>query len=200
MGFLTDIPECKIYTPKSKIVINPAFDIVLEIQKLYREDNLTEFEKMEQALSMLVKNDWNLRLFTPKEKVELLEEICRRFIDIKKRPQVKKHPVQILDFEEDGDYIYASFMQDYRIDLIEEQGKLPWKKFIYLFNGLSDDTKIKRVMQIRGMELPEYNGKNMKRIQEIQELKSYYALPIHGGGGQTGLDLLFSTLEGMARR
>lgn len=200
MGFLTDIPECKIYTPKSKIVINPAFDIVLEIQKLYREDDLTEFEKMEQALSMLVKNDWNLRLFTPKEKVELLEKICRRFIDIKKRPQVKKHPVPILDFEEDGDYIYASFMQDYHIDLIEEQGKLPWKKFVYLFNGLSDDTKIKRVMQIRGMELPEYNGKNMKRIQEIQELKSYYALPIHGGGGQTGLDLLFSTLEGMARR
>lgn len=55
-------------------------------------------------------------------------------------------------------------------------------------------------MQIRQMELPRYNGKNAKEIQEINELKSYYALPVQGGGGQSGLDLLFHTLEGMAKR
>ena len=56
-----------------------------------------------------------------------------------------------------------------------------------------------QVMRIRDMDIPKYNGKNMEQIQEIQELKSYYALPIKGGGGQTGLDLLFSTLEGMEK-
>lgn len=60
----------------------------------------------------------------------------------------------VLDFEEDGDYIYASFMQEYGIDLIDVQGKLPWRKFLYLFNGLSADTKIKQVMRIREMEVP----------------------------------------------
>lgn len=54
-------------------------------------------------------------------------------------------------------------------------------------------------MHIREMEIPQFNGKNQKQIQEIQELKSYYALPVKGGGGQGGLDLLFSTLEGMAK-
>lgn len=200
MGFLTDIPECVIRAKKSKIIVNPAFDVVLEIQKMYRDESFSKYEKADIALKMLVENEWNLRLFNPKEKEELLEEICKRFINTKKRMQMKKYPVPILDFEEDGDYIYASFMQDYRIDLIDEQGRLPWKKFLYLFNGLSDDTKIKRIMQIRAMEVPEPNGRNSKQIQEILELKSYYALPVRGGGGQAGLDALFSMLEGMARR
>lgn len=129
-----------------------------------------------------------------------MQDITSRYIEIEKRPQIRKNPVPVLDFEKDGDYIYASFMQAYRIDLFDEQGKLPWKKFLYLFNGLPADTKIKQIMQIRQMPVPEYNGKNSKEIREINEMKSYYALPVQGGGGQSGLDLLFHTLEGMAKR
>lgn len=200
MGYLTDIVDTRIYTKKCKIIVNPAFDVVLEVQKLYKEEVLSDYEKADQALRMLVTNDWNLRLLNPMEKMDLLNEICRRFITVKKRPQTRKTAVPVLDFEEDGDYIYASFMQEYHIDLIDMQGKLPWKKFLFLFNGLSADTKIKQVMRIRDMELPEFNGKNSKQRQEIMELKSYYALPVKGGGGQSGLDLLFSTLEGMAKQ
>lgn len=200
MGVLTDIPCNKVITDKSKFVINPAFDIVLEVQKLYKEDTLTEFEKIDQALGMLVKNKWNLQLLNPEEKQKLLSIITQRYVEVEKRPQIKKSPFPVLDFEKDGDYIYASFMQAYRIDLIEEQGRLPWKKFLYLFNGLPADTKIKQIMRIRQMPVPEYNGKNSKEIQEINEMKSYYALPVEGGGGQSGLDLLFHTLEGMAKR
>lgn len=199
MNVLTEVQSNKIHTDHCNIVVNPAFDIVLEIQNLYRETDLTDFEKIECALKMLVKNDWNLRLFSHVEKVALMTEISRKFIQVKKRPKMKQNPVPVLDFEEDGDYIYASFMQEYGIDLIDQQGKLAWKKFLWLFNGLSPETKIKQVMRIRGMEIPKYTGKNMKQIQEIQELKSYYALPIRGGGGQSGLDLLFNTLEGMAK-
>lgn len=200
MGVLTDIPCNKIITNKSKFVINPAYDTVLEVQKLYKEDTLTEFEKIDQALKMLVRNKWNLRLLNPEEKQKLLSVITKRYVEVEKRPQIKKSPFPVLDFEKDGDYIYASFMQAYKIDLIEEQGRLPWKKFLYLFNGLPADTKIKQIMRIRQMPVPEYNGKNSKEIQEINEMKSYYTLPVEGGGGQSGLDLLFHTLEGMAKR
>lgn len=200
MGVLTDIPCNKVITDKSKFVINPAYDTVLEVQKLYKEDTFTEFEKIDQALKMLVRNKWNLRLLNPEEKQKLLSVITKRYVEVEKRPQIKKSPFPVLDFEKDGDYIYASFMQAYKIDLIEEQGRLPWKKFLYLFNGLPADTKIKQIMRIRQMPVPEYNGKNSKEIQEINEMKSYYALPVEGGGGQSGLDLLFHTLEGMAKR
>ena len=200
MGVLTDIPCNKVITDKSKFVINPAYDTVLEVQKLYKEDTLTEFEKIDQALKMLVRNKWNLRLLNPEEKQKLLSVITKRYVEVEKRPQIKKSPFPVLDFEKDGDYIYASFMQAYKIDLIEEQGRLPWKKFLYLFNGLPADTKIKQIMRIRQMPVPEYNGKNSNEIQEINEMKSYYTLPVEGGGGQSGLDLLFHTLEGMAKR
>lgn len=200
MGVLTDIPCNKVITDKSKFVINPAYDTVLEVQKLYKEDTLTGFEKIDQALKMLVRNKWNLRLLNPEEKQKLLSVITQRYVEVEKRPQIKKSPFPVLDFEKDGDYIYASFMQAYKIDLIEEQGRLPWKKFLYLFNGLPADTKIKQIMRIRQMPVPEYNGKNSKEIQEINEMKSYYTLPVEGGGGQSGLDLLFHTLEGMAKR
>ena len=198
MGVLTDIPDNRIHTGKGWLVINPAFDTVLEIQKLYKEEGLTEYEKTGQALYMLVKNRWNLRLFGPAEKSRLLEEVYRKFIAVKQRPKIRQSPFPILDFEEDGDYIYASFMQDYGIDLIEEQGRLHWKRFIALFQGLSDETKIRQVMHIRGMEIPAPTKYNQKEIQNIMELKSYYALPVSGGGGQEGLDRLFKTLEGMA--
>ena len=173
---------------------------ILEVQRLYKEESLTDYEKIQQALSMLVRNRWNLRLLKPAEQLKLMQDITSRYIEVEKRPQIKKSPVPVLDFERDGDYIYASFMQAYQIDLIDEQGKLPWKKFLYLFNGLPADTKIKQIMRIRQMPVPEYNGKNSKEIQEINEMKSYYALPVQGGGGQSGLDLLFHTLEGMAKR
>lgn len=200
MGFLTDIPATIIPTNRSKIMVTPAFDVVLEVQKLFKEDCLTQHEKLETALSMLVKNNWNLKLFSMAEKADLLNEIYNKCINVKKRPEAKKNPVPLLDFEEDGEYIYASFMQDYRLDLIDSQGELSWRKFIALFDGLSDDTKIRRVMRIRGMEIPQYAGKNQKQIQEIMELKAYYALPIREEGGQKGLEALFSTLEGMARQ
>jgi len=100
-----------------------------------------------------------------------LSVITKRYVEVEKRPQIKKSPFSVLDFEKDGDYIYASFMQAYKIDLIEEQGRLPWKKFLYLFNGLPADTKIKQIMRIRQMPVPEYNGKNSKEIQEINEKK-----------------------------
>ncbi len=199
MCVLTEIPEYEMHTSKGSIRVNPAFDTVLEIQKLYQEKELTGFEKMNQALFMLVENEEVLNLLTISEKKELLDIITKEHICIKKRHQPRPNMTPVLDFEEDGDFIFASFMQDYQIDLIEEQGKLPWKKFMYLFNGLSDQTKIRQVMRIRSMEIPQYNGKNSKHIQEIQDLKSYYALPVKGNGGELGLDLLFSTLEGMTK-
>lgn len=94
-----------------------------------------------------------------------------------------------------GSDIYCSAVSALTQGLIHS---LDWKKFISLFHGLSEQTKIREVMRIRSMEVPKFTGKNGKQIQEIQDLKSYYALPVKGGGGQAGLDALFSTLERMA--
>ena len=78
MGVLTETPDCKIYTKKCRLSVNPAFNYVLDIQKLYKEDCLTDLEKIDAALEVLVRNSWNLRLLNPKERAEVMEEIAAR--------------------------------------------------------------------------------------------------------------------------
>lgn len=196
MYFLTDYIDDVVYLGRCKFKIVPAFDTVLKIQRLFKEENLDDECKIEQSLKMLVKNRFKLKLLTFKDKQNLLNIIFNDCINTKSRPPTRQK-MTVLDFDYDAEYIYASFMLDYGIDLTETCGRLSWRKFIALFEGLSEKTKIREVMRIRSMEIPQYNGRNQSQIQEIQELKSYYALPVRGGGGQQGLNALFSTLEQM---
>lgn len=196
MGFLTEPIEDIVRIGRRKYCINAAFDVVLDVQRLYREE-LPDVVKLNQALKMFgIGKPEKIEL---QIRADLLNDIYKNCINTKQRPPVKQQ-LPVFDFEEDAEYIYASFMLDYGIDLIDVQGQLHWKKFIALFQGLSESTKIREVMKIRSMEVPRYDGHNQKQIQEIQELKSYYALPVRGGGGQQGLDALFTALESQAVR
>lgn len=198
MSFITEIPVETVLFEGKKYRVNPAFDVILDIQKLYREDELSMVDKLETALQMLGISKFRLLILDVEEKSKLLELIYEQCVNVKPRPQTKKSKQPVLDFDEDAEYIYASFMLDYGIDLIDLRGQLSWRKFIYLFQGLSNKSKIREVMRIRDMDLPKPTKYNQKEIQNIIELKSYYALPVHGGGGQDGLDRLFNTLESLA--
>jgi hypothetical protein len=197
--FLTERLADRVEVSGETYLVNPAFDVILDIQALYKEEALTDRDKMEQALQMLVVSRRKLRRLSAPKKAELLNAIYDQCVNTQKRPP-QRQKLPTLDFEHDGEYIYASFLLDYGIDLLEEQGRLPWKKFIALFQGLSENSKIREVMRIRSMDIPRYTGKNGREIQQIQELKSFYALPVRGGGGQDGLDRLFGALEGMAQK
>lgn len=198
MGLITELWDTSVVYRGKRYRTDAAYDTVLAVQKLYKDDRLSDAEKAEQALRMLLKRGSLVKLMSPDMKAELLEAIFKSQIAVPAKPP-SGNKNRVVDFELDGEYIYASFYQDYGIDLIKEQGKLHWKKFLALFQGLSDETKIKQIMNIRSMDIPEPTKYNQKQIQRIQELKSYYALPVQGGGGQSGLNSLFSTLEELAR-
>jgi len=57
-----------------------------------------------------------------------------------------------IDFIEDGEYIYASFLYAYKIDLVETD--LHWHKFKALFNGLPDTSKMVSIMNMRSYTTP----------------------------------------------
>ncbi|CAI3342981.1 Gp15 family bacteriophage protein [Enterococcus cecorum] len=75
----------------------------------------------------------------------------------------------------DADYIYSSFFQAYKIDLIEVQGQLHWQKFKALLNGLPDNTKFIEVIKIRTWK--EQKGDSQKYKEQMKRLKKEYALP-----------------------
>lgn len=79
------------------------------------------------------------------------------------------------DIRFDGDYIYASFLQAYGIDLFDVQGKLHWKKFNALLSGLPEGTKFMEVVKIRKWK-PQ-KGDSAEYKEEMRRLQKDYALP-----------------------
>ena len=111
-------------------------------------------------------------------KAETVQRIFKELVHPPKRQlKSRKKPPRVVDFSIDAAEIYSSFMRDYGIDLIEEQGKMHWCKFVALFDGLSEDTPIKQIIRIRTQEVPAPNKRNQKQIQRLMELKTLYALP-----------------------
>ncbi len=193
---LEDVGNIVVFHGK-RYRVDTAYDTVLLLQKLYGEKRLGAADKVAAALKLLVKNHWKVRLLSKMEQVRLLERITQEKIQLPRRPQVGPAR-KLLDFELDGDYIYASFRQAYGMDLHQERGRLQWRSFCQLLDGLPEKTKLREVMRIRAMDIPEPTRYNQKERQNIMQLKAYYALPVKGHGGQKGLDMLFSALERMA--
>lgn len=70
----------------------------------------------------------------------------------------------ILDYEIDADYIYAAFMAQYGIDLIEVE-ELHWHKFLALLKGINSDQKLAQIMSYRCYEK---NANNKDQYAELE--------------------------------
>lgn len=82
-----------------------------------------------------------------------------------------------MDFIEDMDYIYASFMSDYRIDLDEED--MDWHRFNKLINGLSNSELgncciLNRIRNLRNFDISKI--KDSKERQKMAQAKEMVAL------------------------
>lgn len=84
-----------------------------------------------------------------------------------------KRAKDVCSFAHDAPYIYAAFLQQYRIDLNIES--LHWWKFRALFDALSPDTLFMKIAGWRGAEIDSKMPDAERR--RLQELKERYALP-----------------------
>ena len=85
-----------------------------------------------------------------------------------------------MDYVEDMDYIEASFMSDYGIDLSESE--MDWRKFNNLMNGLSNSELgnccvLNRIRNLRNLDLKDIKDEKEKRklakAKESVALKKY---------------------------
>lgn len=72
---------------------------------------------------------------------------------------------RLIDFKIDSDFIYAAFLQQYGIDLIDVP-ELHWHKFLALFRGLKG-TKLDEIMGYRCYE--KQTNKNIDPYEELRE-------------------------------
>ncbi|WP_404358505.1 bacteriophage Gp15 family protein [Cytobacillus firmus] len=154
------------------IKLNLAFDNVLRVSELLSDETFDELEKLEILFEMLVKNAYELELSI----FEISQLIGFLFDEILFPKKPENGGKSYFDFEQDAAFIYASFLQDYKIDLFEMQGKLHWQKFLALLDSLSDDTKFKEVVAIRAQKIPVPTKYNQEERNRIIELKRIYRL------------------------
>lgn len=84
----------------------------------------------------------------------------------------KSKKTKYCDFAQDSDYIIASFMQAYHIDLTLE--KMHWWKFLALLEGLPEDTQYSKILGYRCMEITKEMSKEQKRF--YNKMKKTYRL------------------------
>lgn len=72
---------------------------------------------------------------------------------------------RILDYQIDADYIYAAFLEQYGIDLLETD--MHWHKFRALLNGLNDSSKLREIM---GYRCYEGNDKDLIKLRNAWEI------------------------------
>ncbi|RLK63151.1 hypothetical protein D3H64_06035 [Atopobacter sp. AH10] len=177
--------------------LNLAYNVVLKVLELMRDKDLDDLSKLRTALFLLLGDDVSKSL-SIEEMDAVCEDLFEQFIafdnedeqvvrDIKgniiPKEIIEKSKAQsdeedddqpLYDIMKDGEYIYASFLQAYGIDLFEEQGKLHWYKFNALLVSLPSDTKFMEVLRIRAWkpskgDSSEYK-KQMRKQQEIYRL------------------------------
>ncbi|GHU59746.1 hypothetical protein AGMMS49975_27670 [Clostridia bacterium] len=160
-----------------EIQLDLAFDRVLTWLELLDDDEFSSEEKLDISLNLLLADDTVISDFSIYDKSKLLEEIEKEHICQKSKRRGKSSP-PTFDYVQDADLIFASFYMDYGIDLLEEIGKLHWAKFTALFAGLSERTKMFKVMEIRGREIPPPDKYNAKEIRDLKEQKLYWKLEV----------------------
>ena len=164
--------------------LDMSFNNILILFDLLQDKTIDDVTKVKKGLFLLIEDE--LEEYDIEERAKIFVEIFKNAVGESKKkqlvdldgnpmPDISEDDKKAFDLAQDAEYIYASFMHTYGIDLFEQQGKLHWKKFKALLNGLSEDSIFSRIVGIRTAELP--SGKGMQKERErLRKLKQKFAL------------------------
>lgn len=163
--------------------INLSYDNVLDVFDVLRNKVLLDIYMGELITTML----FGENVIEPGDYKEVWEEVFETHIKAKQEesvrydiggnpmPNPKKNSKKVLiDIEQDASYIFSSFIQAYKINLLKEQQEMHWYEFRALLQGLPENTMMKRIMSIRAWKPGEHDSSEYK--EEMRELQDYYRL------------------------
>lgn len=108
----------------------------------------------------------------PPSRLEGIRALCEFMNPPQELPRIRgNNSERVLDYEIDAPYIYAAFMEQYGIDLIDT--RLHWYKFVALLRGLHD-TELNRIINAR---LYKPSGKNNEYDKAQQKQHEAWKLP-----------------------
>ena len=173
MSVLTEKFPTALNVDGTECPVNPGFRTVLRCYEI--QGDRTELSKDELLKIVL--------MFNRKHKLFSEGHINQMFwfFSCGREKKKKSFPRKIaginnkqpFDFEEDADLIYAGFLQQYGIDLQEED--MHWWKFMILLENLGADTRLNRIMEYRTVDTA---SKHLSKEQRkfYQAMQRYYGL------------------------
>ncbi|MDM5436162.1 Gp15 family bacteriophage protein [Bacillus hominis] len=180
--------ENDFYTWKGvRLELNMAFDNVILLLDLLTDEEVNEYARIDIALRMLVVERELLKQLDMEHKSMLFMDVLKAKLDIdlktlmnndnKEKEDEKLPELPIVDFKIDAERIFSSFLFDYNIDLIEQQGKMQWNKFLALFRNLSEKSPMGQALHYRTCEIPQKDKHNADERKRIKKMKELYELP-----------------------
>lgn len=166
--------------------INWSFDNILRLLDLIKDKDLIDKDKVSIGLEMLISDP--LEEYELKERADIFMQLFKSIVNDGKEgthervdlegnpmPTTSEETEKTHDIAQDATYIYASFMHTYHMDLYEQQGKLDWRKFKSLLNGLDKESIFNRVIEIRTADYPKGKGTEKDR-EKLRKAKKQVAL------------------------
>lgn len=156
--------------------INTDFRIAIECNQIALDTKISDYER---SLAIIYKLYGDKGLENVNDYADLLE-LAKKYLscgkEIPKENEREKHEPD-MDYIQDMDYIKASFMSDYRIDLDNTQ--MHWWTFYNLINGLSNSELgncciLNRIRNLRNYDTSTI--KDPKEKRKIEEAKKQVAL------------------------
>lgn len=159
-----DNPEY-IQIEDKKYKINADYRNVLEFNRLYKDENISDYEKLLSTICMFYGKD----AIEDEENYNQLLEGVKKIIDGRPNSINKAYieeRKQDMDYDKDMNLIISSMWSEYGIDITKE--KIHWWTFFDLLNGLSSECALNRVREIR--------TKDISKIQDKDERNTYIKL------------------------
>lgn len=153
--------------------INTDFRVAIKCNEIAEDEKIGDYERVLGIIYTLYGDEG---INTP-DHYEKLLEMAKKYLSCGKEIEITTDEQPDMDYVEDMDYIEASFMSDYHIDLTNQQ--MHWWKFMKLMNGLSNSDMgncciLNRIRNLRNYNVSEI--KDSKERQKIAKAKDMVAL------------------------
>lgn len=145
--------------------INTDFKVALACFEALEDDEINDVARMYAIISLLLGVEKDGEIIVPdfnNEDLKKVVELLMKYLSCNNNDNTTINKKD-MDFIQDKEYIYASLMTDYNIDL--ESKDMHWWKFCNLIKGLTDKCILNKVRDIRNTDLSEY--KDIKTREKL---------------------------------
>ena len=148
--------------------INTGYEYALQCFKIIDDKSISDMERAIAIVSILFGREENGDIVGIPENLDKALEKASIYLSCAKDDKNSKVTKKDMDFERDKEFIYASFISDYNIDL--ENKDMHFWKYCSLISGLTENSILNRVRDLRNLNLSDYKDpKTRSRLQEAQE-------------------------------